>query len=300
MAPAIGDPADLASTMIRATGPVWFPGLARALVRRKWDELERGLGLDFDSYGTTRILAGSRRAARGTAAEIELPRAFGRSSPVVIEVLGGTEARGYEELGLHLAEPAFAGSTRVGERLTSALDTLGADPTLAGTIGALLGVIHVVVAESPDYDVSYSDPKLPFSVFVGMHPQPGAHAALRLAEGLLHECMHLQLTLIEEVLPLVSGGEALHFSPWQMTMRPAQGVLHGTYVFSVIRDALATMLDRGLVSPDDLDYVADRIAVCRDEVVRASADLLLADGLTVAGRTLVSRLVAKLDEGASS
>ncbi len=46
--------------------------------------------------------------------------------------------------------------------------------------------------------------------------------------------MHLQLTLVEAVVPLVIPSERTYFSPWRNEYRPAQGVLHALYVFKVI------------------------------------------------------------------
>jgi hypothetical protein len=37
-----------------------------------------------------------------------------------------------------------------------------------------------------DYDVSYSDPRLPFSIFVGINSGDQANGKLRLAEGISH------------------------------------------------------------------------------------------------------------------
>ena len=48
--------------------------------------------------------------------------------------------------------------------------------------------------------------------------------------------MHLQLTITEEVLPLVGAPEVHFFSPWRQTLRPVTGVLHGFYVFAVVHE----------------------------------------------------------------
>ena len=58
--------------------------------------------------------------------------------------------------------------------------------------------------------------------------------ALRVAESLVHEAMHLQLTLIERLLPLVEESDQTYFSPWKGTQRPPRGVLHALYVFRVL------------------------------------------------------------------
>ena len=101
------------------------------------------------------------------------------------------------------------------DRLMGAFRKLGDVPGVATAVGAVLSVLHVIRPDGPEYDVSYSDPLLPFSIFVGIDANHEAHFDLRLAESILHECMHLQMTLIEEAMPMVSAGEELYHSPWQ-------------------------------------------------------------------------------------
>ena len=53
---------------------------------------------------------------------------------------------------------------------------------------------------------------------------------------LIHETMHLQLSLVERVVPLVRADHSnrLTYSPWKSEHRPAGGILHALYVFRVI------------------------------------------------------------------
>lgn len=112
------------------------------------------------------------------------------------------------------------------------LVTGGAD----AAVGTLVRSVHRVAPKAPGYDLSHSEPGLPFSVFVSI-PAGEPSDAMRVAESLLHEAMHLQLTLIERHAPLITGeGEA--YSPWQQCVRPIQGIVHGLYVFGAIDDWL--------------------------------------------------------------
>jgi HEXXH motif-containing protein len=105
-------------------------------------------------------------------------------------------------------------------------------PSLAESTGILVRTLHVLRADT-GYDVSHSDPTIPFTIFVSV-PSPGEKdSVIRVAESILHEAMHLQLTLVEAVVPLVAA-EGEGFSPWQRRARPIRGLLHGLYVFSVI------------------------------------------------------------------
>lgn len=104
--------------------------------------------------------------------------------------------------------------------------------TLAESIGRLVRALHVLRAEA-GYDVSHSEPTIPFSVFVSVPAPREKDSVIRVAESIVHEAMHLQLTLVENELPLVAT-EGEVFSPWQRRARPVRGLLHGLYVFSAI------------------------------------------------------------------
>jgi len=107
--------------------------------------------------------------------------------------------------------------------------------------------------------VSFSEPHIPFSIFVSASQQQNVTTALRIAEAVVHEAMHLQLTLVERVVLLVNLADGRYFSPWQGKYRTAQGVLHALYVFGVINSFIerleASGHDPAVVS---LDYVRRR------------------------------------------
>src|SRR5262249_38045337 len=112
----------------------------------------------------------------------------------------------------------------------------------------------------------------------------------RVAEGLLHEAMHLQLTLVEAVVPLTSDSASTYFSPWRNEHRTAQGVMHALYVFRVIDAFLAEILMRDATPANWCRHASGRraeIAGQMDDVrsFRACADL------TPDGRRFVDRLL---------
>ena len=166
---------------------------------------------------------------------------------------------------------------------------VGAAPGLRATVAAYLRSVHVLQPPGTEIDVSYSDPDMPFSVFLSI-PGPGVHAALRLAESLVHECMHLHLTLIEAVLPLVDDVRASTFSPWMRRPRPLRGVLHGLYVFSAIDLFLRILEHGGSLGPHEAAFVARRRRQIAGEIGQVDLPALAA-GLTGDGRTLVERLL---------
>ena len=160
---------------------------------------------------------------------------------------------------------------------------------MRAAVAACLRSVHVLQPPGAEIDVSYSDPDVPFSVFLSI-PAPGPRAALRLAESLVHEGMHLHLTLIEAVLPLVGDERASTFSPWMRQPRPLRGVLHGLYVFSAI-DAFLRVLERsGLLGPDQAAFAARRRRQIAREIGQVDLGAVGA-GSTRDGKMLVERLL---------
>ena len=204
-----------------------------------------------------------------------------------IEALPASSRNRYERSGLVFPRPVAAPAAVAAIR--SALPLVGAAPGLRATVAAYLRSVHVLQPPGTEIDVSYSDPDVPFSVFLSI-PGPGRHAALRLAESLVHECMHLHLTLIEAVLPLVGNVRASTFSPWLRRPRPLRGVLHGLYVFSVIGAFLRVLEHGGSLRPDEAAFAARRRRQIAGEIAQVDHGAVAA-GLTGDGRVLVERLL---------
>ena len=103
-------------------------------------------------------------------------------------------------------------------------------------IHTLVRSIIVLAPDNPDTDISYSHPAIPFSICISCSAQPSDYQEIRMLEAILHEAMHLQLSLIERYIPLIesTGETELYYSPWRNEPRPARGVLHGLFVFRAI------------------------------------------------------------------
>ena len=210
---------------IDAPGPLWFPGLAAKLASRF--DAQTGAPAK-ESYRTSswlghadplhsqcrRIAIGDRTAILEDLADMDMP-----------------------DLSI-VPVPWRKGDAN---QLRAALTLLDRVDGLTATLAPLVRALHRVNAE-PEYDISHSEPNLPYSIWVSI-PPTGATAAVRLAESILHEAMHLQLSLIETGQPLVADAGQRAWSPWQAKQRPAQGLLHGLYVFAVIFEVLEE-LDR--------------------------------------------------------
>jgi HEXXH motif-containing protein len=207
-----------------ATAP-WTPGLASDLAHAFW--CNRPRRLTPVSYGTVRWRCGSCLAPREIVAKLDRP---GRRSWNV-ESLTGAEAARLAAIGLAARQDPPSASEVALFRCARDLAEHGSG--LADALDALVHAVHLLKRQGQGYDTSHSDPQLPCSVFVSV-PLGERYPAIRLAESLVHEAMHLQLTMLERYERLVRDVGAKAWSPWQQTKRPALGLLHGLFVFRTI------------------------------------------------------------------
>lgn len=217
------------------SAPPWLPGLTADLADTAWRKLDRRLHLTRASYGTARVLRQDPGAIRRVATffEVPSPDVFGRDA-IPLELLPEDLAHRCAGPEMRFFEAEEVLEAGVSLRVEEALEILCAVPTVLPTVCSLVRALHLIDTADDEIDVSLSEPGLPFSAFVSV-PGPAAVAgALRVAEAIRHEAMHLQLTLVEAVVPLVARTERTFFSPWRNEHRTAQGVLHALYVFRVI------------------------------------------------------------------
>ena len=168
-------------------------------------------------------------------ARLPVPRPSNGLEPhLLVELLEGSAARRYEELGLDFATSDDIANTRALDCIREAMSILARVPSLRDTVFQLVKVIHILRAQGDEYDVSHSDPVVPFSVFVSVPDRHSPYHSVRVAESIIHEAMHLQLTLLENTVSLVFPTEGKYYSPWMGTYRSPRGILHGLYVFAVI------------------------------------------------------------------
>ena len=67
--PTIDDTRECINTAVfNDTEPLWFPGLAEPLAEIAWERLHRDIGLNFASYGVTRLFLRDPTAGREIAA----------------------------------------------------------------------------------------------------------------------------------------------------------------------------------------------------------------------------------------
>lgn len=250
---------------IAADRPCWLPGIAGDLVTEFW----AGSTFDPASYATQAWL-GSECARAG----------------VLIPGMGTMQL---EPLPAQYADrfvaPAFATASQFAPRaIADALTRLEASGA-GDPVAHLIRSVHCINARGPGYDCSHSEPSVPFSVFVSV-PYAEPDGELRLAESLLHEAMHLQLTLIERQVALTRADGEQCYSPWQQRQRPLLGLVHGLYVFAAIHGWLTCLAVEETISDADRAYAHRRLRDIDQEIAQVIA-LPNAAGLTPFGRAFV-------------
>ena len=271
--------------------PLWFPGLADPLTAQRWRTLRQQTAITKNDYGTSRVRAGKAEAPRRIVDSLLVSPDIGdAASALLIELLSGNDHRKYQEMGLTFYSGAELTTSTIFDCLQDAIHILAHVPTLQKTVGSFVRVCHILKPEDEDYDVSHSDPYVPFSIFVSVPQQRKANCELRIAESIVHEAMHLQLTLLEQALPLIRPSDETYFSPWKGEPRSPQGVLHALYVFRVIDQFLEQLLTLSIWSSESVDYMRNRRTEVEQQIrhVEPFADC---SALTELGTYLVRRLL---------
>lgn len=246
----------------------WFPGLATRLVEPAL--AERGL---------TAVTYRTRRWIESDTAGDAPPSLFEGPPPSLVKP--------YAEMGLRFAAPPGPEAHAL---LDDAWACLARVPDAERVVSGLVRSVHVLEPAGPGYDTSHSDPDLPCSIFLSL-PTGEPQAALRAAESILHEAMHLQLTLIEAQAPVVLPSGATLYSPWQQRRRPVSGLVHGLYVFAAINAYLAELLSQGGLPDDTAAFARKRRSEIHDEIGQAR-DVVGHDDLTPFGLQFISGLIS--------
>jgi HEXXH motif-containing protein len=264
----------------------WWPEFTSELSNLKWAELQIIYGITRKSYSATEIILGEHYEPK-----------------LLVDIFRSDESRSIDgpriEVLHQAAEPVFANHglkcrdfARCGDRssvqiLKAAFGLIGAIPSLLTTVMTLGRSVILLEADDDASDVSYSSPDVPFSIFISLPSSfdPDCHA--RVAEAIIHECMHLQLTLLEEWSPLIEGRTETRFSPWKGEFRNSSGIMHGLYVFTVVKKWLQKSQIR------DSRYVNRRIDQIVDDANQI-LDFSHSLDLTPFGRAICNRLFNQL------
>ena len=287
----ISDTAEYVRTTLRNKAePLWLPQLAEPLARVTWARLQREIGLTPESYSTTRLLLRDPKAEHHivTCCMPTSRQGEDRSSGLLpVEILSTDLVRQITDSNVRLLDAPSIART-VAHQLREALSLLDLVPTVWSTVCKLVKALHVIDPGDNDTDVSFSDPSVPFSVFISVPPMRSEIVTLRVAEAILHESMHLHLTLVAQLVPLVRSQGKTYYSPWRHEQRDLEGILQALYVFSVIRSFFAVATPWYPVMAND--YVRERRRQIESQIKQVTS-FRECDELTPEGAALVARLL---------
>jgi HEXXH motif-containing protein len=158
-------------------------------------------------------------------------------------------------------------------------------------------VREVLILDAPDewHDVSHSEPRWRHLIFVSL-PPPTPVGDLRLAEAIVHEAMHLNLSLVESHTRLVSD-EGQLYSPWRLRPRPAGGVLHGVYVFASLLRFFEHLQQQEGLSTEQREHLTHRRTDILQECSQVPRNELWRS-LTGEGQAIARRVFETVDRRA--
>lgn len=175
------------------------------------------------------------------------------------------------------------------EILHDSAGLLAVTPRLDNAVRAAVAEI-VLLSALPAYDISHSEPRWPHTIFISVPGRLGQVGVLRAVENIVHEAMHLQLTILEQADPLIADCVTKMASPWRKEPRHFKGVLHGFYVFRCIAAFFSALAVSGHLNTEGIDHVRKRREQITEELSRLDYDRL-AKGMTPVGREFLAALV---------
>lgn len=260
----------------------WLAGIEGLLVHYAETELLRPRGLILQNYGTARFFQQDPSAPR----EVMFCESRPNGPDFLVErLLPGSFAK-YEEIGLRQRRWGQPDDLDISQTIVEGIGYFKSCPTLQRVVELLLRVVHVLDVGDESVDTSHSDPDVPLSAFVSVPPPNAPYRALRVCESILHECMHLQLSLVERHVELVTHNQPILRSSWRPELRPPSGLLHGIHVFQSILEFFRR-LERVSTDQHDLEYVRRRQVEIEPELCAARRSLRASD-LTPEGLMLVA------------
>lgn len=243
--------------------------------------LVRENGMSLDTYSTDGMLGSTASNDELTLFLPNFPCARIGTTEVVANWLREIGLEPVRQIELHEFTSLFSDSGVL----------LRKKPELLKSVSTLARAIHPVVSFG-DTDTSHSDPGLPLSIAVSVpNATTSKDAVERLTESLIHEVMHLQLTLCERVVPVVSQPESI-YSPWKKEFRDIRGIIHGMYVFGILFHFWST-IDAKEVTANTLSFASRRTNEIRSDFAGLT-NVSCSRSLTSSGKTLINTLYCLL------
>lgn len=262
--------------------PLWENEITQLLVDYKWAALAKQYQITPNTYTIVKCVIKNKSV---TETNLSLPVT---NCDIKIELPSDDLKRFYEKHGIEPVEITTIESENEITKINSALCVLKQIEPVYDFIIKIVKSVQLIKAECPDIDVSYSHPEIPFSIFFSVCDEVSTISDLRVAESILHEAMHLKLTLIENVVPLiVHNAKGLYFSPWRDEPRPARGALHGLFVFKALLDFFEAIV---VTNVTEKKYIELRINQIKQDLYQLKYFALCPD-LTIYGASLLRNLL---------
>ena len=206
-----------------------------------------------------------------------------------IELLSEDLAETWASMGLQFAKECDLKGNVFLDTLLDSLVLIQEVHEIHATVAAMCRSLHPLISVDCEVDISFSDPALPFSIFVSCPPPHANYSVERLAEGIIHEALHLQLSLFEKAEPLVmyNSDDSLIYSPWKGERRTLQGLVHGIYVFGNLREFWSHVVKR---RPQNVEFGKARVSAIETELFGVT-HIVNYFGLTTSGRRLASSIL---------
>ena len=240
----------------------------------------------WSHYFTSRHLGGSNPKCLNTSERLS-------SSPcpnMIVELLSDDLAKPWESMGLQLANECDLEGRMFMDTLVESLLLIQCNRGIHASVTGMCRSLHPLISNDCEIDVSFSDPELPFSIFVSCPPVDAQYKVERLTESIVHEALHLQLSLVERAEPLIvkNSDETLVHSPWKGERRTLQGLLHGIYVFGNLRSFWTDVINQ---RPQSAEFGKARVSAIEAELLGV-ANHIGSRNLTTSGHRFASSFLA--------
>lgn len=240
--------------------PLWENEITQLLVDYKWAELALQSQITPNTYTIAECVIKDR-----SVTETNLP--LSDSNYDIKIAVPSDDLKGfYKKHGIEPFEISTDNAENEIKKIITALDIFQKIEPIQNFILKIVKSIQLIKAEYSDTDVSYSHPEIPFSIFFSVCEDVSIISDLRVAESILHEAMHLKLTLIEYHIDLIEpNSQETFYSPWRDEQRPLRGVLHGLFVFRAILDFYMILSKKSFTKEIHM-YLSSRISEIKREI----------------------------------
>lgn len=279
---------DLIHSFIENPFPLWENNLTQEIVKSEWESLAEH-SITPEQYSTARSYYKDINLSQSDKVKI-----YGTSAkdPIYVEYPQKEILQNfYEYIGLEVLNQSEIESIDSIQKISNALQILGTTPGILECLSQVVKCIIILRQDDPEIDTSHSDPNIPFSIFVSVCEETSDISILRVAESILHEAMHLKLTMIEHHIDLIiPETKEVFYSPWRDEERPLRGVLHGLFVFKAIYEFYSAIIIATPHSTIVNEFLNNRISDIEDEF-KILIDFHSSVGLTPMGASLIENLL---------